>query len=276
MGLKMKDLITGLFVCCFLSLNALVAQDFKETATTNEWAVRSGYMEYNNSTVIPSGLPGFSTSINYYFQKRLSEVYPYNFEFQTKLIYGYLMKPEDNNGLNKPYHHAEMSVGALWSYSIPVSKLNIDVGGGLLFNALAGYNPSFKFNDNYFAQLQPYGNWLLMPSTTLGLQYQFNKIKLKSKFIFPLCVGGFYQDYQNYPYLENNIPSYISTPNTLAFCNKYTAIFAEMDCYIPLSLSSKRKTDLKIGFYIDNTNGSINYIVEKKRNIGIIVGVQIK
>ena len=44
MGLKMKDLITGLFVCCFLSLNALVAQDFKETATTNEWAVRSGYM----------------------------------------------------------------------------------------------------------------------------------------------------------------------------------------------------------------------------------------
>ncbi len=276
MGLKMKDLITGLFVCCFLSLNALVAQDFKETATTNEWAVRSGYMEYNNSTVIPSGLPGFSTSINYYFQKRLSEVYPYNFEFQTKLIYGYLMKPEDNNGLNKPYHHAEISVGALWSYSIPVSKLNIDVGGGLLFNALAGYNPSFKFNDNYFAQLQPYGNWLLMPSTTLGLQYQFNKIKLKSKFIFPLCVGGFYQDYQNYPYLENNIPSYISTPNTLAFCNKYTAIFAEMDCYIPLSLSSKRKTDLKIGFYIDNTNGSINYIVEKKRNIGIIVGVQIK
>ncbi len=276
MGLKMKDLITGLFVCCFLSLNALVAQDFKETATTNEWAVRSGYMEYNNSTVIPSGLPGFSTAINYYFQKRLSEVYPYNFEFQTKLIYGYLMKPEDNNGLNKPYHHAEISVGALWSYSIPVSKLNIDVGGGLLFNALAGYNPSFKFNDNYFAQLQPYGNWLLMPSTTLGLQYQFNKIKLKSKFIFPLCVGGFYQDYQNYPYLENNIPSYISTPNTLAFCNKYTAIFAEMDCYIPLSLSSKRKTDLKIGFYIDNTNGSINYIVEKKRNIGIIVGVQIK
>jgi hypothetical protein len=272
----MKDLITGLFVCCFLSLNALVAQDFKETATTNEWAVRSGYMEYNNSTVIPSGLPGFSTAINYYFQKRLSEVYPYNFEFQTKLIYGYLMKPEDNNGLNKPYHHAEISVGALWSYSIPVSKLNIDVGGGLLFNALAGYNPSFKFNDNYFAQLQPYGNWLLMPSTTLGLQYQFNKIKLKSKFIFPLCVGGFYQDYQNYPYLENNIPSYISTPNTLAFCNKYTAIFAEMDCYIPLSLSSKRKTDLKIGFYIDNTNGSINYIVEKKRNIGIIVGVQIK
>ena len=276
MGLKMKDLITGIFVCCFLSVNALVAQDFKETATTNEWAVRSGYMEYNNSTVIPSGLPGFSTAINYYFQKRLSEVYPYNFEFQTKLIYGYLMKPEDNNGLNKPYHHAEISVGALWSYSIPVSKLNIDVGGGLLFNALAGYNPSFKFNDNYFAQLQPYGNWLLMPSTTLGLQYQFNKIKLKSKFIFPLCVGGFYQDYQNYPYLENNIPSYISTPNTLAFCNKYTAIFAEMDCYIPLSLSSKRKTDLKIGFYIDNTNGSINYIVEKKRNIGIIVGVQIK
>lgn len=276
MGLKMKDLITGLFVCCFLSLNALVAQNFKETATTNEWAVRSGYMEYNNSTVIPSGLPGFSTSINYYFQKRLSEVYPYNFEFQTKLIYGYLLKPEDNNGLNKPYYHAEISVGALWSYSIPVSKLNIDVGGGILFNALAGYNPSFKFNDNYFAQLQPYGNWLLMPSTILGLHYQFNKIKLKSKFIFPLCVGGFYQDYQNYPYLENNIPSYISTPNTLAFCNKYTAIFAEMDCYIPLSLSSKRKTDLKIGFYIDNTNGSINYIVEKKRNIGIIVGVQIK
>ena len=71
MGLKMKDLITGLFVCCFLSLNALVAQDFKETATTNEWAVRSGYMEYNNSTVIPSGLPGFSTSINYYFQKSI-------------------------------------------------------------------------------------------------------------------------------------------------------------------------------------------------------------
>lgn len=276
MGLKMKDLITGLFVCCFLSLKALVAQDFKETATTNEWAVRSGYMEYNNSTVIPSGLPGFSTSINYYFQKRLSEVYPYNFEFQTKLIYGYLMKPEDNNGLNKPYHHAEISVGALWSYSIPVSKLNIDIGGGLLFNALAGYNPSFKFNDNYFAQLQPYGNWLLMPSTTLGLQYQFNKIKLKSKFIFPLCVGGFYQEYQNYPYLENNIPLYISTPNTLAFCNEYTAIFAEMDCYIPLSLSSKKKTDLKIGFYIDNTNGSINYIVEKKRNIGIIIGVQIK
>ena len=276
MGLKMKDLITGIFVCCFLSVNALVAQDFKETATTNEWAVRSGYMEYNNSTVIPSGLPGFSTAINYYFQKRLSDGYPYNFEFQTKLIYGYLMKPEDNNGLNKPYHHAEISVGALWSYSIPVSKLNIDVGGGLLFNALAGYNPSFKFNDNYFAQLQPYGNWLLMPSTTLGFQYQFNKIKLKSKFIIPLCVGGFYQDYQNYPYLENNIPSYISTPNTLAFCNKYTAIFAEMDCYIPLSLSSKRKTDLKIGFYIDNTNGSINYIVEKKRNIGIIVGVQIK
>lgn len=273
----MNNIKIWVYVYCFFCINALAAQQERNLPTTNEWAVRFGYLEYSNSTVIPSGLPGFSSAINYYFQKRLSEGHgPYNFEFQTKLIYGYLMKPEDNNGLNKPYHHAEISVGALWSYSIPVSKLNIDVGGGLLFNILAGYNPSFKFNDNYFAQLQPYGNWLLMPSTTLGLQYQFNKIKFKSKLIFPLCVGGFYQDYQNYPYLENNIPSYISTPNTLAFCNKYTAIFAEMDCYIPLSLSSKRKTDLKIGFSIDNTNGSINYIVEKKRNIGIIVGVQIK
>ena len=42
------------------------------------------------------------------------------------------------------------------------------------------------------------------------------------------------------------------------------------------AIRSYYETDLKIGFYIDNTNGSINYIVEKKRNIGIIVGVQIK
>jgi len=266
-----------IFVYCLFCINAIAAQKQKYLPTTYEWAVRFGYLEYSNSTVIPNGLPGFSTAIDYYYQKKISVDTPYKFEFQSKLIYGYLLKPEDNNSwLNKPYHHAEISAGLLWSYSIVKSKFNIDVGGGVLFNALAGYNTSYKTDNYYFAKLQPYGNWLLMPSAKIGIQYQIKKIKLKSKLIFPLCIGGFYQEYQNFPYLKEKIFSYITTPNTFALFNKYTSIFAEMDCFVPLKLSSSSKTDMKIGIYIDNTNSTTNYLVEKKRNIGIIVGIQFK
>lgn len=276
MGLKLNINKIWVYAYCLFCINGLYAQPIKNLSATKEWAVRFGYMEYCNSTVITSGLPGFSTAINYYYQKRLSEGYPYNFEFKTKLIYGYLMKPEDNNGLNKPYHHAEISAGGFWSYRIPVSKFNIDVGGGVFFNALAGYNTSFKFDDNYQIHLQPYGNWLVIPSSSLRFQYQLDKIKFRTNLIFPICVGGFYQDFQNYPYVEDNIFSYIITPNTFGFFNKYTAVMLEMDCYIPLDLSTHNKTELKIGFYFDNTNSNINYIVEKKRSIGIVLGIQIK
>jgi len=270
----MNNIKIWICVNLFLCINTLAAQQINNLFSTNEWAVRLGYTEYCNSTVIANGLPGFSTAIIYNYEKYIKKGYPYNFEFQTKLSYGYLAKPDDNSELIKPYHHAEFSLGALWTYRVIVSKLDIEAGGGVLFNLLAGYNTGFKFNDNYFAHLQPYGNWLLMPSAKIGFQYQLNKIRLKTKLIFPLCVGGFYQEYQNFPYIEEKIASYIFTPNTLALFNKYTAVFAEMNCYIPLNLNSTKKTDLIIGIYIDTTNGNINYISEKKRNIGISLGVQ--
>lgn len=233
-----------------------------------------GYTEYCNSTVIAYGLPGFSTAINYNYEKNLKKGYPLNFEFQTKLTYGYLTKPDDYSELNNPYHHAELSLGSFWSYRVIVSKVEVEAGGGVLFNLLAGYNTGFKFNDNYFAHLQPYGNWLLMPSAKIGLKYQLNKIRLKTKLMFPLCVGGFYQEYQNYPYIEDKIITHVFTPNTLALFNKYRAVYAEMNCYIPINLNSTKKTEFIIGIYIDSTNGSINYISEKKQNIGISLGVE--
>ncbi|MDD3079973.1 MAG: hypothetical protein PHH37_12855 [Paludibacter sp.] len=229
----------------------------------------------NSVGLYKSGLPGISTGVDYYFHKELSNAYPVNYEFQTKLNYGLLMKPKDDNGFIKPYHHAEISAGAIWSYSVPVSKLNIDMGGGMLFHVLVGYNSGYKFDDNYYTHLQPYGNWLAMPSTALKLQYEFENIKLRTKLIIPVCVGGFFREYQYYPYLEKEFLSYIITPNTLAFCNKYTAVFAEADCIIPLNFPNKRKRDLKIGLYLDYTNSSIHYIIERKRNIGLTLGLQL-
>ena len=260
-----------IIVFLFYPLTILAQTD---SLKSSEWNLCFGDIEYRNTTAIPNGLPGISTSINNEHCELKKTI---KFELKIQALYANLLKGNLSDvSVNYPYNHGEISVNGLWMYKIPVSIIQIEMGGGILFHALAGYNTSSVSSEDKYVYLSPYGNWFFAPEAAFKICHSIKTLKVQGKLLFPLCVGGFFQEYQNYPYLKNQIFSYLITPNTFAFFNKYRAFFAEASCYFPVSLFSGKKTDMKIGVYIDNTSSNINYIVEKKRNIGIVLGVQIE
>lgn len=259
-----------IFCCCLTVTTKGQSSDYSKIS---EFNVGVGYMEYMNTVAVPSGLPGTSTHFEY-TRGWINSINPNRrFDLFIRTDYAYLMRKNITSDVNIPYHHVELKLGTKWSWSIPVSIPNfgLDVGAGISFNALAGYNKNLNYSSEPHEIMHPYGNWHISPDVYLGLSYKLRKISLQGGLSIPVFVVGFFQKYDYFKYFLNTSEfiKYVITPNSIAIPTKFLDVNSFISATYLFDETKTTQYNMKVSLNQEYLHVSIHNNIQMKSNYGV-------
>ena len=260
---------TILSIFLYLPINTVAQRSY--SSKTNEYNVGVGYVEYKNTVAVPSGLPGTSTFFEYIKTYEKTDNKNHSFDFNIRADYACLKRNNIISDVNIPYHHLEFVSAAKWNWNVPLTstKLSLNYGVGLSFNALAGIHKNLNYSSVPHHILYPYGNWHISPDFHFNFNYKLNKLLLSGGISIPVLAIGFFQEFEYFDYYiddTQNFMKYVITPNTFALSTQYTDIKSFISAQKNISETKTNCYSLKLSLNHDYLNARIFNNIEMKRN----------
>ncbi len=248
---------------------------------SNEYNMGVGYIEYKNTVAVPSGLPGTSTFFEYIKTYEKTNNKNRSFDFNIRADYAYMRRNNNISDVDIPYHHFELAGGAKWNWDVPLkdTKLSLNYGLGLSFNALAGIHKNLNYSSIPQHILYPYGNWHISPDLHFGIKYKLKKTLTAAGVSFPFFVIGFFQEFEYFNYYiddRNRFTNYVITPNTFAIATQYADIKYFISAQNNIGETNTSSYSLKLSINHEYLNARIFNNVEMKRNIDISLALIIQ
>ena len=267
--MKRRSLAVITIVVCYAL--PIAAQQTK----IHDFSVGMGYIQTMNSSTLPSGLPGVSTSFDYLYLKS-TETNTY-WGVGVKGQYAFLQNSTAEDWMKEwflpAFRQAELQVSGVWLKQLPVKvdNLKLYAGAGLSLNAVLHYieQPPKGYSDFYSnAEL----NWYLSPDLLLKADYTIKKSCFSAIFSLPVVFAGnftkfHYAGFDRAKYLKNNI-----IPNTFTFVHRIFQPTASLSYRYSLFSTPKTAWQLQIKYVYEGLDLDLKTLIERKEQHDFRVG----